>query len=69
MQLRKWILPLLLLTCLASPNAATSYVKWTVAPTGHYLERLQAADIPYKVRQHTLYVQEKDLRRVTSCCT
>ncbi|QZY85425.1 hypothetical protein [Exiguobacterium acetylicum] len=69
MKLRKWFLPLVLLTCLASPNAATSYVKWTVTPTGHYLERLQAADIPYKVRQHTLYIQEKDLRRVTSCCT
>ncbi|KTR59933.1 hypothetical protein RSA42_09985 [Exiguobacterium indicum] len=69
MKIRKWILPLVLLHCLASQDAATSYVKWTVAPTGHYLERLQAADIPYKVRQHTLYVQEKDLRRVTSCCT
>ncbi|WP_290783719.1 MULTISPECIES: hypothetical protein [unclassified Exiguobacterium] len=44
-------------------------MKWTIAPAGHYLERLQAADISYKFRQQTLYIQEKDLHRVTTCCT
>jgi hypothetical protein len=49
-------------------DADKSYVYWTTN-TNNQIQRLEAADVEYEIREDEIWVREEDMEKVLACCS